>query len=205
MKGGEEPRAALLLSVLAVGLMFDPAGFLRMTLACSATHEAGHALAFRLCAGRWPHVRVAVGGAALGGAQSLSRGRLTAVLCAGPAANFLLAGALLLRAAQKASYGAYFLAAVSLCVGLYNLLPLGALDGARLIETWLPARACGAWARAQRLLVGLAGVAGAAGCAALPLPSAAKCAALLAPVYLLVQQHGAGGLQNCEKSGTILH
>ena len=55
------------------------------------------------------------------------------VLAAGPLANFIMA-ALLLQLHRQASYALYFLAAVSLCTGVYNLMPFGVLDGARLLQ-----------------------------------------------------------------------
>ncbi|MFQ9678706.1 MAG: M50 family metallopeptidase [Ruthenibacterium lactatiformans] len=60
------------------------------------------------------------------------------VLAAGPLANFIMA-ALLLQLHRQASYALYFLAAVSLCTGVYNLMPFGVLDGARLLQNLLPA------------------------------------------------------------------
>ena len=44
----------LLCACLAAGLLFDPLGFLRMALLCSAVHEAGHILAYVLCTRHLP-------------------------------------------------------------------------------------------------------------------------------------------------------
>jgi Zn-dependent protease len=111
-----------------------------------------------------------------------------AVLCAGPLANFLLAGGLYLCALHRASYGAYFLAAVSLCTGVYNLLPVGVLDGARIVQLLVRTEYVGRLERAQRALLTLFAAVGVglALCAQMPTP--ARIAALTAPLYLLVQQ-----------------
>ena len=84
--------------------------------------------------------------------------------------------------------GVYFFAAVHLCMGLYNCLPFGVLDGARLLALMVPAQGLPALARIQRAL--LAAFFLLAGLAALlvPLPFQARCAAALAPCYLLAQQ-----------------
>ncbi len=182
------PQTVLLLACLTIGLLFDPMGFLRMALLCSLVHEGGHILAFWLCCGIWPGIALRLGGAALSGAQRLSRRQELVVLCAGPLANFALAAGLFLRAWVRASYGVYFLAAVSLCVGAYNLLPLGTLDGGRIIQNLLPAEQCGRFAVLQHWALRLCAAAGVWLCLSQPLPPAAKCAAVLAPVYLLAQE-----------------
>lgn len=173
-------------AALAAGLLWDPMGLLRMALLCSAVHEAGHMFVWRLCAGRWPRPQPGLGGFSLQGAP-LSAGQELAVLCAGPGANFLLAAALCLMALHRARYGVYFLAAVSLCTGLYNLLPFGVLDGARILENLLPARFAGPLYRVQRALLWAFCLAAPVLAFALPLPAAARVAAILAPGYLLAQ------------------
>lgn len=181
-------QPVLVCACLAAGLLFDPLGFLRMALVCSAVHEAGHMAACLLCVHRLPRVVPGVGGLSLSLNVPLSRAQELAVLCAGPSANFLFAAALYCAALYRARYGLYFMAAVSLCTGLYNLLPLGVLDGARLLQNVLAPHRLGALYRAQQALLAL-GVC-AALCMALcaPLPAAARIAAALAPGYLLLQQ-----------------
>ena len=85
---------------------------------------------------------------------------------------------------------AVFFAAVHLCMGLYNCLPFGVLDGARLLALLVPARGLPILERFQR--AGLCVFLTLAGLAALlaPLPFEARCAAALAPCYLLLQQTG---------------
>ena len=146
-------QPVLLCACLAAGLLFDPLGFLRMALACAAVHESGHVLVYILCTHKWPKLRFSAAEITLFGAHRLSRAQELWVLAAGPMANFILAAALLLRVQCRASYRLYFLAAVSLCTGLYNLLPFGVLDGARILQNLLPAEKQDALQRAQRTLL----------------------------------------------------
>lgn len=185
---GASVQPVLLCACLAAGLLFDPLGFLRMALVCAALHESGHVLVYALCTRSLPKLRASVGGIALAGAQRLSRAQELWVLAAGPMANFLFAAALLLYLQRRASYGLYFLAAVSLCTGLYNLLPFGVLDGARMLQNLFPAHRLNALQRAQRVLLCvfcavIFGVALQGG-----LPVGARVAAFLGPGFLLVQE-----------------
>lgn len=187
--GAPSATPVLLCACLAAGLLFDPLGFLRMALLCSAVHEAGHILAYILCTHRLPKLTLRLGGAALSG-TNLPPGQELLVLCAGPLANFVMAGVLYGMALYRARYGVYFLAAVSLCMGLYNLLPFGVLDGARIIQNLLPARFCVPLARAQRTLLAIFCLMAPLLTFLLPLPGAARVAAFLAPAYLLAQESG---------------
>ena len=82
----------------------------------------------------------------------------------------------------------FFLAAVSLCTGVYNLMPFGVLDGARLLQNLLPAEKQDALRRAQRLLLCLF-CAAALGFALLGgMPRGARAAAFLGPGYLLAKE-----------------
>ena len=177
----------LLCACLAAGLLFDPMGFLRMALVCSVIHEAGHVLVYFLCARRLPRLRPGLGGVSLEEGGMLTAGQDMAVLCAGPAANFLFSSALYVCALRQARYGFYFLAAVSLCTGLYNLLPLGVLDGTRILQNLLNPAQLVCLAQAQRGLLVLLFFAGIGIALCAPLPPAARVAALLAPGYLLLQ------------------
>ena len=153
---GPSVQPVLLCACLAAGLLFDPMGFLRMTLVCAFVHESGHVLAYMLCAHKLPGLHFSAGGIGLSGAEQLPRTQELWVLAAGPLANFIMAALLFLQLHRQASYALYFLAAVSLCTGVYNLMPFGVLDGARLLQNLLPAEKQDALRRAQRLLLCLA-------------------------------------------------
>ena len=150
---GPSVQPVLLCACLAAGLLFDPMGFLRMTLVCAFVHESGHVLAYMLCAHKLPGLHFSAGGIGLSGAEQLPRTQELWVLAAGPLANFIMAALLFLQLHRQASYALYFLAAVSLCTGVYNLMPFGVLDGARLLQNLLPAEKQDALRRAQRAVV----------------------------------------------------
>lgn len=174
-------------ALLSLGLLLDGAALFRLVLLCAVVHECGHVAAYICCARCLPKLSFSAGGICLSRTAGLSQTAKLVVLCAGPFVNLSVCFALYALAQQKASYGAYFFACVSFCTGLYNLLPFGALDGAQLLEAVLPARLLPAWSRLQSAML-------AAFCAVLPLcawqlgwPWQARLAAVLAPVYLFVQ------------------
>ena len=116
---GPSVQPVLLCACLAAGLLFDPMGFLRMTLVCAFVHESGHVLAYMLCTHKLPGLHFSAGGIGLSGAEQLPRTQELWVLAAGPLANFIMAALLFLQLHRQASYALYFLAAVSLCTGYF--------------------------------------------------------------------------------------
>lgn len=177
-----------LCACLAVGLLFDPMGFLRMALLCSVVHELGHVVAYWGATGRFPPLQLSVGGIALKKIHFLSLRQESVVLMAGPAANFIFAAVLYGVAMHKASYGVYFLAAVSFCTGMYNLLPIGVLDGARLLQNLFPAHYQTKILRAERFMAVLLSAAIVPLLAIAPLTPTARAAVILAAGYLWIQQ-----------------
>lgn len=181
-------RNVLLCALLTAGLLWDAMGFLRMTLLCALVHESGHVLMYVLCLHELPRLSLDWGGITLSGAQRLSRNQELLVLSAGPAANFLMTVLLFMRVWHRAGYRLYFLAAISLCTGVYNLMPFGVLDGARILQNILPVGKQDVLHRAQRAMLF-------AFCAALlcavisgEMPPGARAAAFLGPCYLLAQE-----------------
>ena len=174
-------------ALLGLGLLMDGAFLFRIVLFCAAVHEAGHILAYLICAKCLPKIACSAGGLCMSRTRSLSPKARLCVLCAGPLANLMLAGALYWRAQESASYLIYLIAAVSLCTGIYNLLPFGALDGAQFLEFWLPAAWLPLYGRIQcTALITL--------CCVLPIcslfsewPVQARVAAVIAPLYLFLQ------------------
>ena len=117
---GPSVQPILLCACLAAGLLFDPMGFLRMTLVCAFVHESGHVLAYMLCAHKLPGLHFSAGGIGLSGAEQLPRTQELWVLAAGPLANFIMAfaGMFSMGLIYKFAAGR----AGSVLVYLYNLL-----------------------------------------------------------------------------------
>ena len=127
---------ALTLAGLFWCLYGDSAGFFRLGLLASVLHEWGHVLAYRGMTGRWP--RLCVDGLGIGlelASRELTPRRELILAAAGPAVNLLLAGLGWLWVVQvRAGYYPAFFAAANLCVGAFNLLPVGELDGRRILK-----------------------------------------------------------------------
>ena len=140
-------RAAALLDspVLAVGglalvLLADGTGLVRLGLCASLVHECGHLLVYWLLLHWLPPLRLTMAGIGLqADGLWLGRWRETLLLAAGPLANLAAAAVCAVLISRRATYGRYFFLAANLCVGLYNLLPVGTLDGGRLARLWCPA------------------------------------------------------------------
>lgn len=176
------------LCCLFAGLLFDPAGMLRMVLLASCVHELGHILVFVICTHRMPPISAAVGGLTLGSTAGLSLRQELAVAVAGPLANMLAALCFYFLANIKAAYGLYFFMGANICICLYNLLPFGVLDGARILLCLTPpckvyklykVQSCLLWGFAIACLAVLV--------CAHPAPTACF-ALILAPAYLLLAQ-----------------
>lgn len=130
------------LLLLAFLFYLDEDGLLLPAALAALCHECGHALAVWLWGGRVRAVRLTCVGAemALDGAGLGEP--LPAFTCAlaGPAVNFLLAGAAA-RLAVELGEGAWLFAGLNLALGCFNLLPVEALDGGRALRALLPRRA----------------------------------------------------------------
>ena len=102
-------------------------------LLAAGFHELGHLLCLKALGAPPKTLRLSAAGASME-TPPLPYGRAALAAAAGPAASLMLA--LLLWPVYPA------LGLLSLCLGLYNLLPLGNLDGGRILENalclWLP-------------------------------------------------------------------
>ncbi|MBD5082472.1 MAG: hypothetical protein HDT44_12020 [Ruminococcaceae bacterium] len=122
-------------AVLGLVCAFDSGGYGLLYLAACLCHETAH-LAVMAVKGQAPREIIFSGGGICirqSGAFSF------AVLAAGSAANFLLFGIFHFGLTQDSIYKMIF-AAANLCVGVFNLLPMGDLDGKRLAEELLVRR-----------------------------------------------------------------
>lgn len=180
-------QRVFLCAALCLGLLFDTASLLRMTLLCAAFHEAAHIAAYCLCTKRLPKITLHMGGIALNRTAYLNANQEKIVLLCGPLANFLLAAVLAWRVNQTASYTLWFLLCVSFCTGCYNLLPFGALDGARLLKSITPARYFNLLCTIQMGLLRIFCTAAFGLCFFAPLPLQMRMALFLAAGYLLTE------------------
>ena len=122
---------------LAMALLYylDRDEIVPWVLAACAAHELGHWWTIQRLGGRVVRLRLSCSGAELrlSAVHSLSSGRMILAALAGPAVNSVLA----LLAARLARLGAgerlYLFAGLNLGLGCFNLLPVGWLDGGRVL------------------------------------------------------------------------
>lgn len=99
-------------------------------------HELGHIAALKLTGGELRSVAFSCFGIKMTAAPAASIGRGVIVLLSGPAVNLLLYG--VLRLAHICDETAL----LSLCAGLFNLLPYSFLDGGAILDLLAEGAAC---------------------------------------------------------------
>lgn len=116
-------------AAVAFFLLTDNTDFGITALLSCAAHELAHLLVMRVCGAEITAVTLYGAGIRIRSenAERLSAGRQNAIYSAGCVTNFALAAGLW-------AAGAYTGALINICTGLFNLLPLGELDGARLLK-----------------------------------------------------------------------
>lgn len=169
--------------------MFDPMGFLRMTLLCSFWHEMGHGIMYWIFTKKMPVFSLQTGGAVLKNVNRLSKWQEFWVICAGPFANFLLAALLYLWLQQRASFTGYFLVGINICIGFYNLLPLPVLDGGRICRLWMQNRNLTTFIRFQQLLLWIFFAVNIGLIFLSQMPWITKIAGMIGCGYLLIQEY----------------
>ena len=123
---------------LAALYFFDSSGVFSAMLPAALVHEAGHALALRLCGARFRRLRLGIEGLSLDYAGALGRGAECLCALMGPAfgAVFALLASVLGRRLQ--SEFLLCAAGVSAALTAFNLLPAPMLDGGRVLGVFLP-------------------------------------------------------------------
>ena len=113
----------------ALALLAGTGEVLPAAVLSALAHEAGHLLALRLAGARVERIRLTAFGAEIrADTRYLPYPREILCTLAGPAVNLVLA-VVLVRAA-----GDYVAAGVNLVLGAFNLLPVPALDGGRVLH-----------------------------------------------------------------------
>ena len=113
--------------------LLDTGGLLSALLPAVLVHEAGHALALRLCAARVRCLRFSASGLRMDYAGALTRREELLCALAGPAAGLLWATAASLAGRALGSEFLLCSAGVSLALTAFNLLPAPMLDGGRAL------------------------------------------------------------------------
>ena len=132
-------RPVLLLAALWFVLYRDHSGLVRVGLLAALLHECGHVAAWLAFTRSLPVLRFSMRGIGLdASAARLSRRQTFLLALAGPLTNLVLCGVTLAKMQLQASYWGYFFAAANLATGLFNLLPVGDLDGRRMLQSLLP-------------------------------------------------------------------
>ena len=132
-------QPVLLLAALWFVLYRDHSGLVRVGLLAALLHECGHVAAWLAMTRTLPVLSFSLRGIGLdASAARLSRRQTFLLALAGPLTNLLMCAAALGRMQLAASYWGYFFAAANLATGLFNLLPLGDLDGRRMLQSVLP-------------------------------------------------------------------
>lgn len=124
------PTAVLLLAIFA---LLVPTVCLLAVLLAAICHEGGHYLALRLCGGMAEGLSVSAFGAQMRirHRERLSYGREALCVAAGPLVNVTLSWLLSMAGVWREEL--YLFAGAQLVLGVFNLLPLTALDGGRLL------------------------------------------------------------------------
>lgn len=130
MRWGRVEITAGALLLWALLYYLDSGGMVPQVLAACALHELGHYAAIRLLGGRVTRLRITCVGAemALSARFPMGPARELAAALAGPAVNLLCAGL-----CAGLGEGWYCFAGIHLALGLFNLLPVGPLDGGRVL------------------------------------------------------------------------
>lgn len=137
-------------ALVAVALLYymDDSGVTAWVLLSALLHELGHCLAISLLGGRVTRLRLSLTGAELrlSAAHPLSCGKMIPAALAGPAVNLLLALGSAALARRGGGEQLYFFAGLNLGLACFNLLPVGWLDGGRVLKNffaWLGYEALG--------------------------------------------------------------
>ncbi len=122
-------------AAVTLTLIIDESGFCAAALFCCAVHEIGHIICLYIIGEKPKLIELSFYGIKLERRnEALCSAENIAVFASGPLANLVLSAALF---AFGRSDGMKSAAVISLCVGVFNLLPCEPLDGGNILKTFL--------------------------------------------------------------------
>lgn len=125
----------LVLAALWLVLYFDYSGIARIGILAALIHESGHVVVWCAFTRKKPVLWLSIGGIGMDTDGSfLPNRQIFWLASAGPLANFVAFGVCYICMLQTASFWGYYFAAANLCIGLFNLIPLGSLDGRQMLD-----------------------------------------------------------------------
>ncbi|MBC8569539.1 M50 family metallopeptidase [Zongyangia hominis] len=129
-------------AVLYLFLIMDTQRLYPLFFGSIFLHEGGHLLMMKLCGKKVDAISFMPFGIQVRCEDTVeqSYGREIAITLAGPFLNLLCAGVCFLLAGDATAGTLALLAAVNLTLGVFNLLPIGVLDGGRLLHEILQMR-----------------------------------------------------------------
>ena len=120
-------------AILAMFLTLDTTGFAIISLLVCVVHEAGHLLAMLIVKQKPASITFKGGGIVIGSRHE----QCLLVLIAGSFVNIVLFFALYFALPKNDIYPVMF-AVLNLVIGVFNLFPVGCLDGKKLLALFVP-------------------------------------------------------------------
>jgi len=126
-------------AIIALFTVFDTTGFAILGLCAGVVHELGHLAAMWLSGVKVKSIFFRGGGIQI---EPEEKGKITLfILSAGSIANFLTFAVIFTALERPFSYLYPLLfSLMNVCVGMFNLLPIGCMDGKQILERLLPPR-----------------------------------------------------------------
>lgn len=122
-------------AAVTLTLIIDESGLCAAALFCCVVHEAGHIICLILLGEKPKLIEMSFYGVKLERkTECIQSTEEIAVYASGPLANFVLSAVMF---AAGRSEGIKTAAVISLCVGIFNLLPCMPLDGGNLLHFFL--------------------------------------------------------------------
>ena len=121
--------------LLLLAAAYFQANFLLIGMACAFLHEMGHILTMFFCGATIKKITVSLFGISLDtDLSALSLAKKLMIFAAGPVINFAVAACCFAHLSIRFQLYVFFAGAVSLALGLINLMPILPLDGGNVLN-----------------------------------------------------------------------